>query len=175
MARDSVLGIEERAREVHYLSRLDSGLKPEKVDISSLVEDCLREMIPEFEERELAVDVDDGIAGRRIPADPEMIRIVIRNMIRYQVESARRGARIRISMNVVQSLPGCKEKIPWMALDIGLDPADGPQSRCHRVDAGPGESLIVWRRIISEHGGTFDYKVLQDATESFSVHLPIEC
>ena len=46
-----------------------------------LIEDCLREYIPEFEEKSVTVRVKDGLGGRVVFMDPSRIMVVVRNIV----------------------------------------------------------------------------------------------
>lgn len=83
-----------------------SGLKLESSEVTSIVEDVLREMIPDLEEKQIKTPVDDRAPYRNVLIDRGKIAIVIRNLIDNAVQSVARGGVITITIRVSESAPG---------------------------------------------------------------------
>ncbi len=84
MAKDALVNLEKTVDQLISVAEMnfdDVGIAPEDTDISSLIEDCLREYIAELEEKRITVRFDDAAGPVDIPADPSKMKIVIRSII----------------------------------------------------------------------------------------------
>ncbi|MBN2185811.1 MAG: GAF domain-containing sensor histidine kinase [Candidatus Krumholzibacteriota bacterium] len=108
MARSAVENMESRLEQFFSLCEIDSEgahLDIKKTDISSLVEDLLREYIPELEEKSITVRFDDKAAGRELYVDPVSLGVVIRNIIDNAVRHIDRGGEIEVGLYLTDTLP----------------------------------------------------------------------
>lgn len=100
MSRDAVTRMESRLEQLHALCEVDiegTQLAMERTDIASLVEECMREFIPELEEKSITVRISDDTGGRELYIDPSKIRIVLRNIVDNAVRSVERGGLIEVN------------------------------------------------------------------------------
>jgi len=112
MARDAV---ERLQSKVDYLLSLNDielnttdfnfGL----CEVSGLVEDVLRENIPELEEKQIRVSVDDRAIDRKAMVDPGKVKIVLRSILDNAVNSVGRGGTITVMIRVSPTAPGAEE------------------------------------------------------------------
>lgn len=70
------------------------------VEVRGIVEDVLREMLAEFEERELRVAIEDGTGLREVPLDEKRFKIAVRGMLEAVVSESRRGGAIGIEIRI---------------------------------------------------------------------------
>jgi signal transduction histidine kinase len=150
MARDAVLRMQDKVEQVLSLNEMDlSGrsfdLQPN--ELSQIVEDICREMIPEFEEREITVRVDDRARSRTAMIDKAKMRIAVRSMIDNAVASVERGGFIGIGIHVSQEPPGAGEGVEIAQSSQLPEVEDAPRSVLTPHMLGP---WIVLR--ISDNG-----------------------
>jgi signal transduction histidine kinase len=91
------------------LNETDFNLQP--AELSSIVEDVLREMLPELEEKNLRVDVDDRARFRKALIDSGKIKIVVRSILDNAVNFVRHGGNIAIAISVSENPPRIDEGV----------------------------------------------------------------
>lgn len=127
MAKDSITRLEGKVEYLLSLNdielnRTDFNFQP--AELSSIVEDVLREIIPELEEKQVHVDVDDRAGSRSALVDAGKIRIVVRSILDNAVNSVGRGGNIAITLRVSDGPPGSDEGMAigdWRSKSAGLD------------------------------------------------------
>jgi len=135
MALDSAARLQEDINRLLALNDIGfdgSSLNLESLEISSIADEVLREMIPELEEKQIRAPVDDQARGRKVFVDSRKIAIVIRSLLDNAVASVARGGAIAISIHVSPEGPASEEGI-----EIG-----GPSGRFPARIRG-GQSYIV--------------------------------
>jgi signal transduction histidine kinase len=114
MARDAVTRLQDKVEYILSLNdvRLDAGdFSLESCEISGLVEEALREIIPELEEKQVRVSVDDRAIDRKAMVDAAKLRIVLRSILDNAVNFVERGGTIRVGVRVADGPPGLDEGI----------------------------------------------------------------
>lgn len=109
MAKDAVMRMQDKVEQVLSLNEMDlSGrsFNLASVELSQIVEDVCREMIPEFEEREITVRVDDRARCREALIDASKMRIAVRSMLDNAVASVERGGFIGVTVGPSEEPPG---------------------------------------------------------------------
>ncbi len=91
------------------LNESDFNLLP--AEMSSIVEDVLREMLPELEEKGLRVDVDDRARYRKSLIDSAKIKIVVRSILDNAVNFVRHGGTIGVTIYVSEGPPRSDEGV----------------------------------------------------------------
>ncbi|MCK4237396.1 MAG: hypothetical protein KAX38_09785, partial [Candidatus Krumholzibacteria bacterium] len=114
MSKDAVLRLESKVEQLLSLNDIELnenifGLEPE--DISSLLEDCLKEVIPEIEEKQISVMVDDRARYREVMVDAPKIKIVLRSIIDNAINSVERGGNITVTISISDCAPDVKQGI----------------------------------------------------------------
>ncbi len=153
MARDALKNLEDRINELADISELrrdGANMRIEKTEMSSLVEETLRDMIPEIEEKGITVDFNERTL-REIPLDPAKIRISISSILSGAVKNIPRGGEMKVSVSVHDSGPAGSEGMEidrWSrsAIPSGdmafLDSVGKPG--VPEGEGGPSESSAVW-------------------------------
>lgn len=114
MARDAVLRLQSKFEYLLALNEIELNktvFNMGPVEISSLLEDCLREVIAELEEKQITVSVDDQAKFRTIMADTPKIKIVLRCIIDNAINFVERGGAISITSFVSNETPDEKGAI----------------------------------------------------------------
>jgi signal transduction histidine kinase len=204
MAKGSVLRLQGTLDNILALNDIDldmGNFNLERSEVSSLVEDVLRGIIPELEEKQLRVSFDDRAGYRTVLLDEGKMTFAIRSMLDAVVDMAARGDEITISTRVNEDAPAgldrgsrASAKGPYLALAVSCDgtdaaastfgiapsildsPAESPE---HRTDAH-GESpdgleakLAVWREVVAGHGGMIFLHRESGRGALISIWLPI--
>jgi K+-sensing histidine kinase KdpD len=165
------------------------------VEARGLVDDVLRGMLAELEERELRVSIEDGTGLREISLDQKRFSIALRGILDAVVARARRGGGISIAIRVSRGGPGgeaergTRERAgehlvvevtgeregaapPRIAFDEGeaSDDTPGPARRSDRRALG----LAVAGRIIADQRGAL--REAEDARhgQGFAAWFPID-
>ena len=145
MSKDAVLRMQDKIEQLLSLNDIElnaTAFDLARTDVSSLLEECLREIIPELEEKQITVDLDDRARYREIMVDAAKMKLVLRGIIDNAVNAVERGGTISIVTDVTDIPPGGGDgiEIPdWSTV------AEGPlpYSPCDAADnehAGTGPS-----------------------------------
>ncbi|MGE4503916.1 MAG: ATP-binding protein [Desulfovibrionaceae bacterium] len=124
------------------------------------------------------VEVETELTGgtRPIDADPERLKEVLVNLLLNACEAMPGGGRIRISAHSKTDLTGRR-----MAILTIRDWGPGvPEEILERIfepffstkEDGSGLGLAITRRIVMEHGGTFDARLGEGCGMVFELALP---
>jgi signal transduction histidine kinase len=114
MAKDAIARLEGRVEYLLSLNDIElneTDFRLEPYEISSIIEDVLREILPELEEKQVRVDIDDQARFRKVLIDPGKIAIVMRNILDNAVNFVGRGGHIRIAIRVSEHPPGGEEGV----------------------------------------------------------------
>ena len=167
MARDAAVHLEARVRELVSLGgieRGDSDLALVEVDVAEVVEDVTREMIADFERRELVLDTRNLAEGRTIRADRGRMEYVIRSMVEEIAPAAPRGARVEITISTAGEGPSGEDG-PWLVVRVSgggtLERDDALEAVLDSIAAGrggttgppPDSGLTLSGYILQSHGG----------------------
>ena len=112
MARDAVMRLQSKVDSLLSLNDVElnkTDFNFEPCEISGLVEDVLREIIPELEEKQIHVSVDDRAIDRRATLDPGKVKIVLRSILDNAVNFVGRGGTITVAIRVSETAPGAGE------------------------------------------------------------------
>ena len=127
MAKDAVQRLHTRMEHLLALNEIELNrtvFEKQITDVSTLLEDCLREFLPEFEEKGVTVEVDDKAQFRDAVLDAAKIRLVLRNIIENAITFVEQGGNIFISTKISVVPPGEEEGVEvgsWKSsLDIDL-------------------------------------------------------
>lgn len=146
MARDAITRLEKKVEYLLSLNDIElnkTDFRLQSAEMSSIVDDVLREILPELEEKQVHVDVDDRARFRKVLIDPGKIAIAIRSILDNAVNFVGRGGNIMITLRVSESLPGAEEGVAigdWRSSAAGLETGPGTRSRPRGID---GASYIV--------------------------------
>ncbi len=124
MAKNAVMSLSSVVEYLLSLNEIElkqTDLRMGLVDVSSIIEDCLREQLPELEEKAITVKVYDGARFKQILIDPSKIKIVLRSLLDNALDFVEQGGRIDIETLVSNSQPGVDEGIEIGDWYLGLD------------------------------------------------------
>jgi len=117
MAKDAVSRLQTRVEYLLTLNEIEldnSTFRFDICDISAILEDCLREVIPELEEKQITVRLNDNVMGKTMRLDSKKMMVVIRSIVDNALNFVERGGNIDISVDIVDK-PDWKE----VGLEIG--------------------------------------------------------
>lgn len=108
MAKDALTRLETKVEyllSVGDIERAGGESKLESTEVSSIIEDVLREALPELEEKQVHVDIDDRSGYRKALIDPGKIAIAIRNILENALSFVDRGGNIAVTIRVSDGPP----------------------------------------------------------------------
>ena len=114
MAKDAVTSLQNVVDYLLSLNEIEldrTDLRMMPTDVSSLIEDCLREMLPELEEKAVRVSVDDKARFRKVMIDPSKMKIVLRNMLGNALDSVDGGGTIQVETAISEYAPAEDEGV----------------------------------------------------------------
>ena len=124
MAKNAVMSLSSVVEYLLSLNEIElkqTDLRVGLVDVSSIIEDCLREKLPELEEKGITVHVHDEARFKQALIDPSKIKIVLRSLIDNALDFVERGGRIDIETLISDSQPGKEEGIEIGDWYLGFD------------------------------------------------------
>jgi len=107
MAKDALDDLEARINELASISELrrdGANMRLEVTDISSMIEEILRGMLPEIEEKRITVDFNER-TPREIRLDSGKMRISVSAILSEAVKSIPRGGKMKVSVRGGESGP----------------------------------------------------------------------
>ena len=153
-------------------------LQLEVVSITELLEDCLNELRPLFQELsvQVVVDVAENVV---VPADERMLRQAILNLIRNAAEAI--GDDQNDRQVFVHSFVERDKGRTWSTTSIRDTGPGIPVTDLQRVflpffttkSKGHGVGLALAHRVITEHGGTLTAANSEHGGAVFTIRLPM--
>ena len=155
-------------------------LQLEDVSIDELIHECIRELTPLFESRNIDVrtpSVKEG-ASMEVRADNRMLRQALLNLIRNAAEAitdAQAERRVTIESSAAQA-----DGKPWAIISISDTGPGIAASDLQKIfipffttkSHGHGVGLALAHRVITEHGGTLVATVSPTGGAVFTIRLP---
>ena len=124
MAKNAVMSLSSVVEYLLSLNEIElkqTDLRMGLADISSIIEDCLREKLPELEEKGITVQVKDGARFKQVLIDPSKIKIVLLSLLDNALDFVEQGGKIDIETTIADSRPGAEEGIEIGDWYLGLD------------------------------------------------------
>ncbi len=163
-------------------SRIDMGMLeigPKKVYLKDIAENVIEEIGPFIREKEIQVERDYPADFPLVETDPELIRIVIQNLISNGVKYTPDKGIVSIGF----SFSGSRVQIKVSDTGYGIPRAQ--QSRVftkmfradnirNKVTDGTGLGLYIAKAIVKELGGRIFFESEEGKGASFFVVLPIK-
>jgi len=159
MAKDALARLEAKVEYMLSVGDIELGgpeSRLESSEVSSIVEDVLREILPELEEKQVHVDVDDQSGYRKALIDPGKIAIAVRSILESALAFVDRGGNISVTIRISGEPPGSADGVdiagPAPRVEgsaslflVGACRADdgAGSSSTKRRQAGEGASYIV--------------------------------
>jgi|WetSurMetagenome_2_1015567.scaffolds.fasta_scaffold07651_3 signal transduction histidine kinase len=195
MAKSEIGRLERKIEFVLSLSDVgfhERDFPAESADVSSIVEDILREKLPELEEKQVRVDLDDRAPFRKAFIDPGKLAIVIRSLVDKAVRGVGRDGTVAMTIRASEEPPCAEDGIAMddQRGDAGPE-THPPGSRGPRnADASSylvvevrgdgiaslepgGSGLVISRTIVSACGGRLLASIDPGQGAQFSVWLPL--
>ncbi len=185
MARDAAVSLGARVRELVALSAIEPAggdVEIEEVDAADIIEDVTREMIADFERRELTLSVDDRSGGRKLRIDPGKLAYVVRSVMENILHSAERGSTMEIVTSLLtEGADGWDG--PWLVIRMsggtGAETDDAIEAMLDSLasaqdhESGPpaDSGLTLSKFILESHGGRLDTD--DDEPGCYSAWLPL--
>ncbi len=176
--RRSALRMKTVVESLLTLARFDSGelqLDSRPLDLSKIAGDCVAQLRPLAEKRQITIDADLASAGA--VADSDRITQVVTNLLTNAIRYNHDGGRV-----VVTTRSAKGEVILGISdTGIGIGPEHLPHifERFYRVDkarsrkdGGIGLGLAICKSIVEAHGGQITVTSRPDAGSQFEVRLP---
>jgi signal transduction histidine kinase len=170
MARDAAVSLGARVRELVALSAIEPAgqdIVIEEIDPADIIEDVTREMIADFERRELTLSVDDRSGGRKLRMDPGKLAYVVRSVMENILHSAKRGSGVEIISSFLAEGPDGWDG-PWFVIRMSGGAGAGTDDAIEAMldslasaqdhEAGPpaDSGLTLSKFILESHGGRLE-------------------
>ncbi|MDZ7860836.1 MAG: HAMP domain-containing sensor histidine kinase [Candidatus Krumholzibacteriota bacterium] len=174
MARDAAKHLESGINELANIAEIEfdgTGLQFRMTDISTIVEECLRKILPDIEEKGISVIFDEKVF-REVRVDRARIKIAVEEIIGSAVKFMPSGGRLKIALSIYQTGPNEMEGIElryYDSSDVDAMPSEKDISSKNETvgingvlekqlrDITAGEWLVL--RVKNSGGGTEEEKV----------------
>ena len=185
MARDASVSLGARVRELVALSGIEptgQDIEVEEIDPADIIEDVTREMIADFERKDLTLSVDDRSGGRKLRLDPGKLAYVVRSVMEQILHSAKRGSAVEIVSSYLAEGPDGWDG-PWLVLRMsggaGADSKDAidemldslASAQDHAAGPPPDSGITLSEYILQSHGGRLETD--DDDPGCFRAWLPL--
>jgi heavy metal sensor kinase len=163
------------------LARLDAGvavMRPERVDVAALAEQCAALVRPLAEARGLSLRVHGG-DGAQLLADPDKLREVITNLLHNAIQYNRPKGSVEVSV----ARENGRLCVEVRDTGIGIPPEVRQHifERFYRADPSRGEDglhaglgLAIVKGYVDLMGGTIRVESAEGQGSTFLVELPVE-
>jgi signal transduction histidine kinase len=162
------------------VSRIESGtvtLEPSAVDVGDLTRGILAELDGLLREKGHTVEVEGAAGAPAVPGDPQMLRLVVLNLVSNAVKYTPAHGRIGIRIGVEP------RHLVWSVRDSGIGVPKEAQRRLfekfYRADnvrtvetEGTGLGLYLVKLIVDRHGGRVWCESEEGSGAMFAFTLP---
>lgn len=167
--------------ELLNVSRLELGtfiVEPEETDLSTVVEDVIKELQPLISEKQITVDeyYEEGLP--KIAVDSTLTRIIFQNLISNAVKYTLTRGNVRISITTKD--PDMIIEITDTGLGIPEEQQERIFSKFFRADnaiaseqEGTGLGLYILKAIMEETNGTITFSSVEGEGTTFTVTIPL--
>jgi len=154
-------------------------LQLEEVSLNEVIQECLRELAPLFEEHRVQSVTEAPAANLEVRADLRMLRQAVLNLLRNAAEAIPDD---QIDRRVtIQTKAETEQGKPWATIAIGDTGPGIPPENLQKIfipffttkSHGHGVGLALAHRVITEHGGTLTAANSTDGGAIFVVRLQV--
>jgi signal transduction histidine kinase len=163
------------------LARLDAGvdsLRPERVDVTDLAEQCAALVRPLAEARGLHLSVH-GSDGAQLIADPDKLREILTNLLHNAIQYNRPQGSIDVS--VARENGHLHLEVRDTGIGIPPEAREHIFERFYRADAARGGDgmhtglgLAIVKGYVDLMGGTIRVESAEGEGSTFHLNLPVE-
>jgi two-component system phosphate regulon sensor histidine kinase PhoR len=172
-------GMTQMVAELTELSRIETGrikLKPEPVNINSLIEEVTARLSPQAERQQVSLSTELSFDLPPIQVDKERIRQVIVNIVHNAIKFTPSGGRVAISTN--HSGESVVARVSDTGIGISKDDLPHIFERFFKADksrstSGTGLGLAIAKHIVQTHGGSIWVQSEEGKGSTFSFNLPL--
>lgn len=167
--------------EILDLSKIESGaqeLFEERLDISQIVEECMRLTEPQRKKEEITVTSHLSSLLPNVVADNKMIKQVILNLLSNAIKFTPNGGKVSISC-LVERDGGLALSVEDTGIGIreddivkALTPFVQVDSELNRRYQGTGLGLPLSKNLMELHGGRLEIASIYGSGTTVTVHLP---
>jgi signal transduction histidine kinase len=168
--------------EILDMSKLEAGkleLRLAPVDVSEVLNLCVRLVEKRASEKRIAIDLDSPAGLRQMADDQRMTQIVL-NLLDNAIKYTPDGGRVKVSAGrAVDDKGGSIISISDTGIGIAADDIPRVLSPFGQVDnaltrrhAGTGLGLPLAKRLVELHGGRFDIVSKPDVGTTVTVRFP---
>lgn len=180
-AKQDCARLTKLARELLQLSKLESGrlpLREEELDIAAMIEQSIRSLQLQFDEKQvrLVPDVEPGLP--RLVADEEQIASVITNLVSNALKHTRAGGRVTVRArasgeNLRVEVEDTGRGIPREHLDDIFDKFVQVKRASEATPGSVGLGLAIAKEVVQLYGGRIWAESEQEKGSTFSFELPL--
>ncbi|MBN2462116.1 MAG: HAMP domain-containing protein [Dehalococcoidia bacterium] len=187
VARDFLVKIDseidrmmQMVMELTELSRIESGrgdLKPEMVNLNSLVEEVIARFKPQAERKSVALSTDLFTGLPRIQADKDRIYQVITNLVHNAIKFTSQNGKVNISTELSEN----SVLVKVSDTGVGISREDLPRvfERFYKADKarvgeGAGLGLAIAKHVVQAHGGNIWVESKEGKGSTFFFDLPFQ-
>lgn len=166
--------------ELTELSRIESSrgnLKPEMVNLNSLVEDILARFKPQAKRKSVALSAHLFNALPLVRADQDRIYQVITNLVHNAIKFTPKNGKVNISTDLSEN----SVLVKVSDTGIGISKEDLPRifERFYKADKarageGAGLGLAIAKHVVQEHGGNIWAESNEGKGSTFFFTLPLK-
>jgi heavy metal sensor kinase len=163
------------------LARLDAGvavMRPERVDVAALAEQCAAVVRPLAEARGLSLRVRGG-DGAQLVADPDKLREVLTNLLHNAIEYNRPQGSVEVA--VARENGHVRVEVRDTGIGIPPEAREHIFERFYRADRSRGEDglhaglgLAIVKGYVDLMGGTIGVESAEGRGSTFRLELPVE-
>jgi two-component system phosphate regulon sensor histidine kinase PhoR len=166
--------------ELTELSRIESGrgdIKPEMINLNSLVEEIIARFKPQTERKTVALSAELSADLPLIRADKDRIYQVITNLVHNAIKFTPSGGAVLVSTEISED----SVLVKVSDTGIGISREDLPRifERFYKADKarsgeGAGLGLAIAKHIVQAHGGNIWVESEEGKGSTFFFNLPLQ-
>lgn len=176
---DEAVRLNRLVSDLLELSRLETGqmsFTMEPVSVSSLFEQVVTKLQPQFEKQELSVVMDAPAGLPLVTGDRDRIQQVLINLLGNAISFTPKGGAITLAARD----EGARIRVSVSDTGVGIPPEEQEKIwvRFHKVDkartrslGGTGLGLSIVKQIVEAHGGEVDLESTPGQGSTFSFTL----